>query len=369
VSREDSFSSTTASYESWRDRRIQIVGEELERKHAAMRESTFRLFRGSVYRFHTRFAELLPELAGAPVAVCAGDLHLESFGTWRDRDARLVWGARELDEVDLLPYASDLVRLAASAILAADEGLLDVEQGEAAAAIEDGWRERIGARRPRPFVLGVAHPELWELVRDAELDPIAFETWVRELPAFERALSKPATRMLAAATPPGDFRPELRRRVAGLGSLGARRIVAFGALDGGLVVREAKQVPGPVSMWAEPKRTQVSGLIGAIDAARGVAADPFRRQSRKWIVGPLRPEMVRIELGRPGVARPSIDVLHSMGAEAANLHLVSIDGAAPTKAIRRDDEARGPGWVRIAAETVAQAARDDFAEWSSRADE
>jgi hypothetical protein len=360
-----SFTSTTESYERWRARRIQVVEEDLATKHAKLRETPFLLFRGSPYRYHERFAALLPELAQAPIAVVAGDLHIENFGTWRDRDARLVWGAFDLDEIDLLPYTVDLVRLAASAVLACEAGLLAIDPDDACAAVEAGWRERVQGRRPRPFVMGDRDPHLFERIRGSIRDPANFDAWVKELPAFERALPKPAARMLAAVTPPGDFRPQLRRRVTGVGSLGARRIVAFAELDGGLVVREAKQVPGPVSMWSEPKRVQVSGLIGAIDAARGIAAEAGRRQSRKWVVRPLHPETTRLELTGTGGGAQMTDLLHSMGEEAANLHLVSIRGAAPAKALRRDDESRGPGWLRAAAGTIAQAARDDFTEWSN----
>lgn len=362
---ENTFASTTTSYERWRGRRIQIVEEDLAAKQVKLRESPFMLFRGTPYRYHGRFAELLPELAKAPPVVAVGDLHLENFGTWRDRDARLVWGAFDLDEVDLLPYPIDLVRLAASAVLAAEAGLFGIEPADACAAIEQGWRERVHGRKPRPFVMGERAPHLFALAREAILEPAAFDEWLLALPAFERALPKPAVRMLAAVTPPGDFRPQLRRRVTGVSSLGARRIVAFGELDGGFVVREAKQVPGPVSMWAEPKRVQVSGLVGAIDAARGVAADPSRRQSRKWVLRPLHPDTTKLELARVGHGHVAADLLHSMGAEAANVHLVSIRGAAPPKALRRDDESRGAGWLAPAAETIAQAARDDFVEWSN----
>ena len=359
----NTFSNTTAGYERWRGRRIQIVEDDLAAKQAKLRESPFMLFRGAPYRYHELFARLLPELAAAPVAIAAGDLHVENFGTWLDRDARVVWGAIDLDEVDLLPYTLDLVRLAASAVLAADAGLLAIDAGAACEAIESGWRERLGARRPRPFVLGERHQHLWRIAAQDALDPIAFDEWVAALPPYERALPKPALRMLAAVTPPGDFRPQLRRRRAGVASLGARRIVASGELDGGPIVREAKQVPGPVSMWSDPKRTQVSGLVGAIDAARGVAADPCRRQSRKWVVRPLRPQTTRLELAGLKGSHPIGDLLHSTGEEAANIQLVAIRGASPPKLLRRDDEARGTGWLLPAAEAIAEATRADHVEW------
>ena len=359
----DSFTSTTESYERWRERRIQIVEADLELKRVKLGQSPFLLARGSYYRYFTEFPRLLGELAAAPRAVSVGDLHVENFGTWRDRDARLVWGALDLDEVDLLPYPLDLVRLASTAVLAIDAGLLSADPDEACDAIEQGWRERVHERRPKPFVLGERHPHLYRIVREGLLDPVRFERCILALPPFERALPKPAARMLAAVTPPGDFRPQLRRRVVGVGSLGARRIVAFGELDGGLVVREAKQVPGPVSMWAEPKRTQVSGLCAAVDASRGTSAELYRRQSRKWILRPLAPDSTRLELPALKREHDALTLVRSMGAEAANIHLVSAPGSAAAKVIRRDDAARGEGWLRAAAATVVAASQADHDTW------
>jgi hypothetical protein len=43
-----------------------------------------------------------PENAGAPVVTGVGDLHVENFGTWRDADARLVWGVNDFDEAAVM---------------------------------------------------------------------------------------------------------------------------------------------------------------------------------------------------------------------------------------------------------------------------
>ncbi len=357
------FSEVSDRYEAWRAKRIQLIQADVEAKYRRMAESPWLLARGSYHRFATQFAELAPELAGAPVVVSVGDLHVEKFGTWRDRDGRLVWGVHDLEEADLLPYTADLVRLASTALLAIDAGRLDITGADAVAAILAGWSERIAARRPVPFVFGAEHADLYTAHAGYLRDPVAFAAEISSLANFERALPKPAARMLASVTPPGDFRPQLKRGRPGFASLGARRIVVAGTLDGGLLVRELLQVPGPVSMWAQPKRMQVAGLAAAIDAARGVAAEPARRQSRKWIVRALDGAFSTLVLPNP-LARPAA-LLTDMGTEAANIHLTEVPEADPRKALRRDAAGQPADWLLTAARRLAEAAEHDHAEWSA----
>jgi hypothetical protein len=230
MQQEPGFSEVSDRYEMWRARRIPLIDSDVQAKYARMSESPWLLARGAYHRYATQFRALAPALAQAPVAVSVGDLHVENFGTWRDRSGRLVWGVHGLDEVDLLPYTADLVRLASTALLAVSAGLLDCLPDRVSPAILSGWSDRIDARRPRPFVLGVEHRDLYELHAAALLDPVSFETAIADLPAFERALPKPAARMLASVTPAGDFRPQLRRAGADFTSLGARRIIAVATM-------------------------------------------------------------------------------------------------------------------------------------------
>jgi hypothetical protein len=357
------FSEISQRYEAWRAKRIQLIEPDVEAKYLRIAESPWQLARGSYHRFATQFVERLAELATAPVAVSAGDLHVEKFGTWRDRDGRLVWGVHDLEEADLLPYTADLVRLASTALLAIEAGLLDIRGPEAVAAIQAGWSEQIAARRPTPFVRGAEPADLYAAHAGYLRDPVTFAADVTTLAGFERALPKPAARMLASVTPPGDFRPQLKRGRPGFTSLGARRIVAVGMLDGGLLVREILQVPGPVSMWADAKRMQVAGLAAAIDAARGVAAEPGRRQSRKWIVRGLDGVFSTLVLPN-AVAEPG-RLLRHMGAEAANIHLTEVLEADPRKSLRRDAAERPGDWLWAAASTMAAAAHEDHADWSA----
>ena len=126
------FVAATAAYERWRASRIPTVEADLETKHEKLASSPFMLLRGTYYRFLAEFGGLLPDVAGAPKTVAVGDLHVENFGTWRDHDGRLAWGVNDFDEIDMLPYTVDLVRLATSASLAIAAGHLKLEPADAA---------------------------------------------------------------------------------------------------------------------------------------------------------------------------------------------------------------------------------------------
>ena len=359
-----SFVEVTRAYEAWRESRIPTVEADLATKHEKLASSPFALLRGTYYRFLGRFGELLPDLAKAPNAIAVGDLHVENFGTWRDRDGRLAWGVNDFDEIDLLPYTIDLVRLATSASLAIAEGHLNLAPADAAEAIVTGWRGRIEARTVEPFVLGDHHPHVYKLASEAFLDPTRFERRLRALPPYDDQLPKPARVLMAQVLPPGAFKPALHTRVAGVGSLGARRIVAIGEMAGGIVVREAKQVPGPASMWVFDRRP-ARGLTELVAGAHGIAADPARIQQGKWVVRRLAPDMARLELTTLRRKHDEGAILRSMGAEAANIHLVPHKLAASAKVLHRDEAKRANAWLAAAAKTMVDLTVSDHKAWAA----
>jgi hypothetical protein len=108
----------TTSFEGWLRARIPVVEADLHQKHELMVEDEFRFFRGTFYRWARLWPKHCKELASAPSVLAVGDLHVNSFGTWRDKFGRLVGGIDDFDEAYFLPYTNDLVRLATSARLA-----------------------------------------------------------------------------------------------------------------------------------------------------------------------------------------------------------------------------------------------------------
>src|SRR5262245_14356023 len=117
------FEQATKAYEQWLGRQVELQQDELayKRKQLAAKDP-FPFFRGTYYRRVQLFPDVCRDMQKAPVVLSVVDLHIENFGTWRDEEARLVWGINDLDEADMLPCTNDLVRLAASVWFAIDNG-------------------------------------------------------------------------------------------------------------------------------------------------------------------------------------------------------------------------------------------------------
>ena len=98
----------TDDYERWLHKRVDVVEQDLQQKHADMASSLFAFLRATFYRWGPLWLEVCPDLAETPRVLAVGDLHVENFGTWRDTEGRLVWGVNDFDEVARMPYAIDL---------------------------------------------------------------------------------------------------------------------------------------------------------------------------------------------------------------------------------------------------------------------
>ena len=103
-----------------------VVRDQLTDKHKMMARDPVQFLRGTFYRWVQSFPRVCPDLAKLTVVLGVGDLHIASFGTWRDGFGRLIWGVDDFDEAYSLPYTNDLVRLAVSAVLDASEGAIAV---------------------------------------------------------------------------------------------------------------------------------------------------------------------------------------------------------------------------------------------------
>jgi uncharacterized protein (DUF2252 family) len=112
--KEPSIESATAGYEAWMRSCTSVISSDLRIKHEQMKESPFQFLRGSFYRWAQLWPSICSDLCDAPRVLAVGDLHVNSFGTWRDAEGRLCWGVDDFDESYPLAYTNDIVRLAAS---------------------------------------------------------------------------------------------------------------------------------------------------------------------------------------------------------------------------------------------------------------
>jgi hypothetical protein len=350
------FKKATASYEKWLAGRLEIVEEDLLEKHSLMRAASFPFLRATFYRWVQLWPEVCPECHHAPAVLAVGDLHVENFGTWRDSEARLVWGINDFDEVSTMPYTIDLVRLAASAHLAIDAGHLGIEHREACAAIAAGYKEGLEAGG-RPWILGEKHVWLRELV-DLR-DPVAFWRKLHALPGFPGRVPRQARRGLERMMPAAKIPYRLAHRRAGLGSLGRQRLVALGEYAGASICREAKALAPSAWIWASAGQQHPRiGYQEALDSSVR-AIDPFVRLKGGWIVRRLAPDCTRVELADVPREKDTSKLLAAMGWETANIHL----GSRRTRAILRDLNGRPRNWLHQAAARMVKATTADWEEW------
>jgi len=347
----------TQEFEKWLSVQLPIIKQDLTLKHKSMAESAFPFFRATFYRWLQLWPVVCEELAKAPTLLAVGDLHIENFGTWRDLEGRLIWGVNDLDEVFPASYAIDLVRLATSTYLAIEEEHLCIPRRDAAEAIEEGYRDCFAAGG-KAFVLAEEHQWLRLMALGKLRDPVHFWDKITHLPPFTAKLPEEVRELLEESLPKGS-KYQLKRRIAGLGSLGHPRILAVSSLRGALIAREAKAIRPSAWVWA--KKLSTAELYGAKLAACSLRVqDPFVRFHNKWLVRRLAPDCSRIELTSLPKEREEARLLYSMGWETANLHLGS---AAAAGNVKKDLAARKGKWLHKAAKAMSKATLQDWKDW------
>ena len=269
--------------------------DDLNFKHESMadRDTPFPFLRATFYRWLQLWPEVCPKLAQAPVTQAVGDLHIENFGTWRDAEGRLAWGINDFDEACELPYTQDLVRLAASGILAARTGFFKIRPIDIISAIFDGYSKSLESGG-RPFVLA----EQWRNAR-VYAGPAAgskrFWGKLTLIPESEEEIPADARDVLMGSLPASCAATALyRRRRVGLGSLGKGRFVAIGDWDGGRVARECKALTASAAVWALNSANLPSLEDVVLSAVR--CPDPFFHTAGAWVIRRWPPDCSRIDL-------------------------------------------------------------------------
>lgn len=349
----------TPNYELWLSKYCAIVDADLSLKHQRMAEDLFSFLRATFYRWVDLWEKTCPELARAPNLLAVGDLHVENFGTWRDREGRLVWGINDFDEVHKMPYTIDLVRLATSAHLATVAGHLALKQEHACDAILEGYRSGLAAGG-EPFVLEEKHDWLLRLAMNELRNPVKFWQKMDNLPRRKQPVPNSALKALARMMPEPGLLFEVRHRVAGLGSLGRERYVALANWHGSRVAREAKALAPSAYVWVNGGEGSKRILYQSILRSAVRCRDPFVELKGRWIVRRLAPHCSRIELTSLPEERDEIKLLNAMGWETANVHLGS---PRSTKTVRRDLEKRPAKWLHDAAQQMMKATTADWERW------
>jgi hypothetical protein len=351
----------TKRYEEWLATKLTIVQPDLKLKHEVMATALFPFFRATYYRWAQLWPEVCGELASAPHVLAVGDLHVENFGTWRDSEGRLIWGVNDFDETWPLSYTNDLVRLAASALMAIAENHLAIAMEDAANAILEGYAEKL-ARGGCPFVLAEYHSALREMAVHRLKEVCTFWEKLENLPVVRGKIPAGAAKGITRMLPHPDLPRRHMHRVAGMGSLGRQRFVALADWRGAKIAREAKAMAPSACWWAAgEKGSQRLRYQEILDTAVR-CCDPFVKLKGKWIVRRLAPDCSRIELSALPRERDEIRLLHAMGAETANIHLAGRDA----RTIVRDLKRRGNKWLSNAAGEMVRAVTRDWEEWRKK---
>jgi Uncharacterized protein conserved in bacteria (DUF2252) len=346
----------TDRYEAWLSRHLKILDQDLALKHEAMRSAPFSFLRATFYRWVQIWPEVCPDLVRAPKALAVGDLHVENFGTWRDKEGRLIWGINDFDEAWQLPYTLDLVRLSTSALMAN----MACESKAGIDAILGGYIQSLEAGG-QPFALAEHHHSL-RLAATARLhEPERFWERLHALPESTEEPPAGAVKAIGRLMPEGGLHWHIVHRIAGLGSLGRQRYVALAEWRGGTVAREAKALAPSACVWAGGGGTAPIHYQEILNKAVR-CPDPFVRLQRRWIVRRLAPDCSRIELSALPKERDEVRLLHAMGWETANVHL----GTAKARTILNDLKKRPKAWLWNAARKMEKAVLADFQAYSAK---
>ena len=348
--------SATASFEGWMRSCTAVVPSDLRSKHEQMKESPFLFLRGTFYRWAQLWPSICAELCNAPKVLAVGDLHVNSFGTWRDAEGRLCWGVDDFDESYPLAYTNDLVRLAASLKIVIDAESLSIRFKDGCDAILDGYLQSL-REGGCAIVLAEREQTLDKLGADSFKPPSDFWGKLNRLPTVRHPLANDLKHALEKTLPDAKMDYKVVRRRAGMGSLGQKRFVAIARWNGGFIAREAKSMLPSACSWLNDEiGHRQSHYEEAISSAIR-SPDPFQVIEGSWLIRRLSPDSNPIDIQCLPKHRDVPMLLHAMGSEAANVHL-GTKGRATR--ILNDLKKRKSNWLRDAAARMARAVEKDW---------
>jgi hypothetical protein len=357
--KEPNIEGLTASYEAWMRSCTSVLQSDLRSKHEQMKETPFGFLRGTFYRWAQLWPSLCADLCSAPKVLAVGDLHVNSFGTWRDAEGRLCWGVDDFDEAYPLAYTNDLVRLAASLKIVLDADGLSIKLKDGCEAILDGYTEALG-HGGCPIVLAEREQKLGKLGIDSFKPPANFWEKLNHLPAVPQPLAKDLKRALEKTLPEQGIEYKVVRRQAGLGSLGQERFVAIAKWQGGCIAREAKLMVPSACSWLNDKVEKGQPWYEKAISSAVRSHDPFQLIVGLWLIRRLSPDSNPIDIQKLPKHSDEEMILTAMGSETANVHLGS---SSQTKNILTDLKARKRSWLQHAAVRMAKALEKDWKQY------
>ena len=346
----------TLSYDNWTRSCTTVILSDLRLKHERMKESTFLFLRGTFYRWAQLWPALCAELYSAPKVLSVGDLHVNSFGTWRDAEGRLCWGVDDFDESYPLAYTNDIVRLAASLKIVIDAGSLSIRFKDGCDAILDGYLQSL-REGGCPIVLAEREEKLDKLGLDSFKPPSDFWRKLNRLPTVRHSLANDLKHALQKTLPDPKMEYKVVRRQAGLGSLGQKRFVAIARWQGGFIAREAKSMLPSACSWLNDQIGHRQSHFEEALRSAIRSPDPFQVIEGSWLIRRLSPDSNPIDIQSLPKHRDEHMLLHAMGSETANVHLGT---KGQTAKILNDLQKRKSNWLRDAAARMARVVEKDW---------
>jgi hypothetical protein len=354
--KEHNIEDVTASYEAWMRSCTTVLQSDLRSKHEQMKENQFGFLRGTFYRWAQLWPSVCNDLCSAPKVLAVGDLHVNSFGTWRDVEGRLCWGVDDFDEAYPLAYTNDLVRLAASLKIIIDAEGLSIKLKVGCNAILEGYADSV-RQGGRPIVLAEREQKLGKLGVDSFKPPSNFWEKLNHLPGVRPPLAKDLKRALEKTLPEAGIEYKVVRRQAGLGSLGQERFVAIAKWRGGCIAREAKLTVPSACSWLNDEIGHRQSFYEKAISSSVRSPDPFQVIDGDWLIRRLSPDSNPIDIQELAKHRDEEMLLYAMGAEAANVHLGT---KSQSKRILKHLKNGKQDWLQDAAVRMAKALEKDW---------
>jgi Uncharacterized protein conserved in bacteria (DUF2252) len=346
----------TASCEAWMRSCTKVVESDLRLKHQQMKASPLEFLRGTFYRWAQLWPHVCADLCSAPKVLAVGDLHVNSFGTWRDGEGRLCWGVDDFDEAYPLAFTNDLVRLAASLKVVIDADGLSIKLKAGCSAILKGYLDTL-RDGGRPIVLAEKEHKLSHLGVDSFKPPSNFWAKLNRLPASRHPLTKDLKGALEKTLPAKGLKYKVVRRQAGLGSLGQERFVAIAEWQGGCIAREAKLTVPSACSWLNGQLDHRQSWYEKAISSAVRSPDPFQLIERSWLIRRLSPDSNPIDIQALPKHSDEETLLYAMGSEAANVHLGT---KGQTLRIMGDLKRRRRDWLQDAAVRMAKILEKDW---------